>query len=84
MTTLGRTGSSVFVYEIKEREKMNYQNYFNKNGCVYGLSTKFDFGRRTGYAIKFTNLDEAEKWLETEEQDFRERELCSKTKANRI
>lgn len=63
---------------------MNYKNYFKKNGCIYGVSTKFEFGRRTGYAKKFTNLEEAEKWLETEEYDFRERELCSKTKASQF
>ena len=63
---------------------MNYKNYFEKNGFIYGISTKFEFGRWTGYAKKFANLDEAEKWLETEEYDFRERELCSKTKASQF
>lgn len=63
---------------------MNYKNYFEKNGYIYGVSTKYEFGRWTGYAKKFTNLDEAEKWLETEEYDFRERELCSKTKASQF
>lgn len=33
---------------------------------------------------KFTNLAEAEKWLETEEYDFRDRELCSKTRASQF
>lgn len=63
---------------------MNYKNYFNKNGYIYGVSTKYNFGRWTGYAKKFTNLEEAEKWLETEEYDFRERELCSKTRAGLV
>lgn len=63
---------------------MNYKNYYKKYGYVYGVSTKFDFGRWTGYAKKFTSLAEAEKWLETEEYDFRERELCCKTKASQF
>ena len=61
---------------------MNYENYFKKNGCIYGVSKKFEFGRWTGYAKKFTSLEEAEKWLDEEECDFRSRELCSKTKAS--
>jgi hypothetical protein len=60
---------------------MNAESYFKKNGFIYGISEKFNFGRWTGYIRKFDNLEEAEKWLHTEEGDFRERELCSKTKA---
>lgn len=63
---------------------MNYKKYFEKNGCVYGISTKFNFGRLEGYSKKFTSLEEAEKWLETEEYDFRTRELCGKTKASQF
>ena len=62
---------------------MNYKNYYKKYGYVYGVSEKFEFGRWTGYVKKFTNIEDAEKWLETCEYDFRERELCSKTKAMR-
>ena len=60
---------------------MDYKKYFEKNGCIYGVSKKYGFGKWTGYYRKFTNLDEAEKWLDTEEYDFRTRELCSKTRA---
>ena len=62
---------------------MDYEKYFAKNGCIYGLSKKYGFGKWTGYYRKFTNLEEAEKWLDTEEYDFRSRELCSKTKAKK-
>ena len=62
---------------------MNAEKYFEKNGCIYGISTKFNFGRWTGYAKKFDSLEEARKWLNTEEYDFRERELCSKTEAKK-
>lgn len=61
---------------------MNYKNYFYKYGCIYGVSKKFEFGKWEGYYKKFTNLDDAVKWLDEEEHDFRSRELCSKTKAS--
>ena len=56
---------------------MNYKAYFKKYGKVYGVSYKFNFGHWSGYIETFTNLESAEKWLETEEGDFRERELGS-------
>lgn len=58
-------------------------NYFKKNGVIYGASEKFEFGEWKGYAKKFTDLNEAEKWLQTEEYDFRTRSLVSKTYAKR-
>lgn len=58
---------------------MKVETYFKKNGFVYGVSEKFAFGRWSGYARKFTNLEEAYKWLGTEEYDFRVRSLTSKT-----
>lgn len=57
------------------------KKYFEKNGFVYGVSSKFNFGHWSHSVVKFTNYEEAEKWLETEQYDFRERELCSKTRA---
>lgn len=36
----------------EEIEKMDYKDYFKKNGFIYGISTKFEFGRRVGYAKK--------------------------------
>ena len=62
---------------------MDYEKYFAKNGCIYGVSEKFGFGKWTGYSKKFTNLAEAEEWLYTQEYDFRTRRLCSKTRANK-
>ena len=59
----------------------NYENYFNKNGFIYGVSSKFEFNEWHHAVTKFTDLKKAEKWLETEQYDFRERELCSKTQA---
>lgn len=62
---------------------MKATNYFKKNGFIYGVSEKFEFGEWKGYANKFDNLEEAEKWLHTEEYDFRTRSLVSKTYAKR-
>lgn len=62
---------------------MKAEKYFEKNGVIYGVSEKFSFGRLTGYAKKFDSMEEANKWLETEEYDFRERSLVSKTYAKR-
>lgn len=60
---------------------MKASTYFKKNGYIYGISEKFSFGRYEGYSVKFTDLDEANKWLNREEYDFRERSLVSKTAA---
>ena len=46
---------------------MKPETYFKKYGCIYGISYKYAFGR----------------WLNTEEYDFRTKELCSKTEALR-
>lgn len=62
---------------------MKATNYFKKNGFIYGVSEKYEFGEWKGYAKKFDNLEEAEKWLHTEEYDFRTRSLVSKTYAKR-
>lgn len=60
---------------------MTVEKYFEKNGCIYGISTKFEFGRWYGYARRFKNLRTAYDWLHTEEYDFRTRELVSLTNA---
>ena len=59
---------------------MDYKKYFEKNGVVYGVSSKFAFGRWSHSGKAFTSVEEAEKWLTTEQHDFRERELVSKSK----
>ena len=63
--------------------KFNVDNYFTKNGFIYGISEKYDFGKWTGYAVKFDDLEEAKTWLSTEEYDFRTRELVSMSKAKK-
>ena len=67
----------------KGDEKLKIENYFGKNGVVYGISSKFEFGNWNCYIKKFNNFEEAEEWLNTEEYDFRERELCSLSKIKR-
>lgn len=47
---------------------------------IYGECTK---NGELVYLTKFGNREDAEKWLRTEEYDFRERELIRKTEAIR-
>lgn len=48
----------------------------------YGVSSKFNFGQWEHRIYNFgNNRAAAEKWLNTEEYDFREREIMSKTEA---
>ena len=63
---------------------MTYKKYFEKTGKIYGVSSKYDFGKWNHYGVEFDSLTDAEKWLETEEYDFRERELMSKTAAEKM
>ena len=63
---------------------MKFENYFKKNGYIYGVSYKEGRYPLLGYSIKFDDLDKAIDWLYTEEYDFRTRELCSKTRAKTI
>ena len=58
---------------------MKVETYFKKNGFVYGVSEKFEFGKWNGYAKKFDSMEDANKWLETDEHDFRIRSLTSET-----
>lgn len=51
---------------------------------IYGLSSKHNFGAWEHVVHVFDDKEEAEKWLHTEEYDFRERELVSKSKAVRL
>lgn len=60
---------------------MKYTTYFSKTGRIFGLSSKCEFSTWNHRVYLFTDLRAAEKWLETEEADFRERELCSKARA---
>lgn len=63
---------------------MDYKKYFEKTGRVYGVSSKFDFGSWSHVGYEFESVEDAEEWLETEEYDFRERELMSKTAAKKL
>lgn len=42
---------------------------------IYGVSSKFEFGKWNHVVYKFSNMEQAKKWLNTEEYDFREREI---------
>lgn len=50
---------------------------------IYGVSSKYDFGWSHKVYV-FDDRDSAEKWLDTEERDFRERELMTKTAAIKL
>lgn len=63
---------------------MKTETYFNKYGVIYGVSSKFDFGRWNHYLKVFDSFEKAIEWLYTEEYDFRERELCSKSEAIKL
>ena len=51
---------------------------------IYGVSSKFEFGTWSHAVYVFNDKESAEKWLNTEERDFRERELMSKTAAIKL
>lgn len=60
---------------------MKAEKYFEKNGVIFGVSEKFEFGKWTGYSVEFTSMEEALKWLSTDENSFSQRSLVSKTRA---
>lgn len=62
---------------------MKAETYFKKNNFIYGVSEKYEFGQWKGYAKKFDSLEKAEKWLNTEEYNFRTISLVSKSYAKR-
>lgn len=51
---------------------------------IYGVSSKFNFGKWDHVVYHFDDMETAEKWLHTEEYDFREREIMSKTAAIKL
>ena len=51
---------------------------------VYGVSSKYDFGTWDHDVYVFDTKEEAEEWLYTEEYDFRDREIMTKTAAIRL
>lgn len=60
---------------------MTPEKYFKKYGKIYGVSSKFEFGEWHHTVYYFKDYGLAEKWLDTEEYNFRERELMSKSAA---
>lgn len=77
MLTYRRDGEKVRI------NMKNPKNYFEKNGFIYGDSYKYSFGGWEHRVQKFDSYEDAEKWLYTEEYDFRTRELISKTEARK-
>lgn len=52
---------------------------------AYGVSSKYEFGSWNHVVYgPFTSGEQAQEWLHTEECDFRERELMSKTAAIKL
>ena len=51
---------------------------------IYGISSRHSFGICNLRAYKFNDKEPAEKWLNTEEADFRMRELMTKTEATKL
>ena len=48
---------------------------------IYGVSSRYSFGMWNHRVYKFNNTETAEKWLHTEEAEFRMRELMTKSEA---
>ena len=51
---------------------------------IYGISSRHSFGICNLRVYKFNDKETAEKWLNTEEADFRVRELMTKTEATKL
>ena len=51
---------------------------------IYDVSSGYSFGRCNHQVYKFSDKATAEKWLHTEEYDFRMRELMTKTEATKL
>ena len=73
------------VSEILEEEVMNavngdFEEYYSAFGEVFGISFK---DGEPIYVRKFISMDKAGLWLDTEESDFRDRELLSEKEAMR-
>ena len=52
--------------------------------AIYGVSSRYEFGMCNHRVYKFYDKATAEKWLNTEEADFRMRELMTKTEATKL
>lgn len=56
----------------------------SKGEKLYGVSSKFEFGEWHHRVELFTDLTKAYVWLGTEENDFRERELMTRSAAIKL
>lgn len=63
---------------------MDKLKYFNKNKMVFGVSYKGNYDFFNTQIVKFNSWASAIEWLNTEEYDFKSRELISKTRAKNI
>ena len=63
---------------------MKVDTYFEKTGKIYGVSSKCSFGNWSHVGYVFSSMEDAKRWLHTEEYDFRERELMSKSAAEKL
>ena len=51
---------------------------------IYGVSSRYELGMWNRRVYKFSDKETADKWLNTEEADFRMRELMTKTEATKL
>ena len=51
---------------------------------IYGVSSRYSFGRWNHRVYKFSDKVTAEKWLHAEEYDFRMREIMTKSEAMKL
>lgn len=72
--------SGILEDEVMDAVNGDFREYYNAFGEVFGISFK---GGEPIYVKKFISMDKAEKWLDTEEADFRDRELLSEKEAMR-
>lgn len=56
------------------------KNYFDKNGFIYGIESDYMFCGYSTACIKFTDFDEALKWVNEKTNTYR----CLQTKTGAI
>lgn len=59
---------------------MKFETMIKKNGVIYGVSSRYDFGRWIENFFCFRTEEDAFKWLHTETYCSADRELMSKNK----
>ena len=66
--------SGILEEEVMDAVNGDFREYYDAFGEVFGISFK---DGNPIYVKKFISMDKAEKWLNTKESDFRDRELLS-------